>query len=401
MPNHRSAHRSAAKPPMVRALFTGVLIGSLGLLAGCSDFDLDLRNNFGNAPDTSSAARSATAPRPQADDRGIISYPNYQVAVARRGDTVTDVANRIGLSPIELSQFNGIAKDAPLRKGEIIALPRRVSEPGFGTGFGTGAVTSGPIGTGQIDISTLAGNAIDNAAAPATARAHTPSGVEPVRHKVERGETAYTIARLYNVSVRSLAEWNGLGANLSVREGQFLLIPVAQQTQAAAPLTTPITANVPGTASVTPIPPSSTKPMPVERPTATVAKPESPNLGGQTTTASSAKLLFPVQGNIIRPYSKKTDGISIAAPAGTAVKAADAGTVAAITRDTDQVPILVLRHSDNLLTIYANVADISVKKGDKVSRGQTIAKVRKADPSFVHFEVRKNFDSVDPMPFLR
>ena len=393
MPNHRSTPKSATRPPMIRALLAGVAISTLGLLAGCGDFDMDFRNNFGNAPDTSNAAQKATAPRPQADDRGVISYPNYQVAVARRGDTVADVAHRVGLTPSELSQFNGIAKDAPLRKGEIIALPRRVSEPTFTTG----AVTSGPIGAGQIDISTLAGNAIDNAGTPPAAKPQTPSGVEPVRHKVERGETAYTIARLYNVSVRSLAEWNGLGANLSVREGQFLLIPVAQQTQAVAP----ITANVPGTASVTPIPPSSTKPMPAERPIATVAKPASPNLGGQTTAASSAKLLFPVQGNIIRPYSKKTDGISIAAPAGTAVKAADAGTVAAITRDTDQVPILVLRHSDNLLTIYANVADISVKKGDKVNRGQTIAKVRKADPSFVHFEVRQNFDSIDPMPFLQ
>ena len=393
MPNHRSTPKSATRPPMIRALLAGVAISTLGLLAGCGDFDMDFRNNFGNAPDTSNAAQKATAPRPQADDRGVISYPNYQVAVARRGDTVADVAHRVGLTPSELSQFNGIAKDAPLRKGEIIALPRRVSEPTVTTG----AVTSGPIGAGQIDISTLAGNAIDNAGTPPAAKPQTPSGVEPVRHKVERGETAYTIARLYNVSVRSLAEWNGLGANLSVREGQFLLIPVAQQTQAVAP----ITANVPGTASVTPIPPSSTKPMPAERPIATVAKPASPNLGGQTTAASSAKLLFPVQGNIIRPYSKKTDGISIAAPAGTAVKAADAGTVAAITRDTDQVPILVLRHSDNLLTIYANVADISVKKGDKVNRGQTIAKVRKADPSFVHFEVRQNFDSIDPMPFLQ
>ena len=393
MPNHRSTPKSATRPPMIRALLAGVAISTLGLLAGCGDFDMDFRNNFGNAPDTSNAAQKATAPRPQADDRGVISYPNYQVAVARRGDTVADVAHRVGLTPSELSQFNGIAKDAPLRKGEIIALPRRVSEPTFTTG----AVTSGPIGAGQIDISTLAGNAIDNAGTPPAAKPQTPSGVEPVRHKVERGETAYTIARLYNVSVRSLAEWNGLGANLSVREGQFLLIPVAQQTQAVAP----ITANVPGTASVTPIPPSSTKPMPAERPIATVAKPASPNLGGQTTAASSAKLLFPVQGNIIRPYSKKTDGISIAAPAGTAVKAADAGTVALITRDTDQVPILVLRHSDNLLTVYANVADISVKKGDKVNRGQTIAKVRKADPSFVHFQVHQNFDSIDPMPFLQ
>ena len=74
--------------------------------------------------------------------------------------------------------------------------------------------------------------------------------------------------------------------------------------------------------------------------------------------------------------------------------------MAAITRDTDQVPILVIRHAGNLLTIYANIDKISVKKGDRVDRGQTIAKVRAANPAFVHFEVRKDFDSVDPMPYL-
>ncbi|MEL6517525.1 MAG: M23 family metallopeptidase, partial [Pseudomonadota bacterium] len=79
---------------------------------------------------------------------------------------------------------------------------------------------------------------------------------------------------------------------------------------------------------------------------------------------------------------------------------ADAGTVAAITRDTDQVPIIVLRHADNLLTVYAGVDGIAVEKGDSVGRGDTIAAVRDGSPSFLHFEVREGFDSVDPMPFL-
>ena len=44
--------------------------------------------------------------------------------------------------------------------------------------------------------------------------------------------------------------------------------------------------------------------------------------------------------------------------------------------------------------------DVTVEKGDSVKRGQTIAKIRDGDPSFLHFEVREGFDSVDPMPFL-
>jgi murein DD-endopeptidase MepM/ murein hydrolase activator NlpD len=111
---------------------------------------------------------------------------------------------------------------------------------------------------------------------------------------------------------------------------------------------------------------------------------------------------MPVSGKIIRAYDKKKNqGIDISAAAGSAVKAAEAGTVAAVTKDTDQVTIVVIRHADSLLTVYAGIDGLKVKKGDKVSRGQTIGAVRAADPSFLHFEVRKGVDSLDPMSFLQ
>ena len=74
--------------------------------------------------------------------------------------------------------------------------------------------------------------------------------------------------------------------------------------------------------------------------------------------------------------------------------------VAAITRDTDQVPILVLRHPGNLLTVYANVGEIAVEKGDTIKRGQQVAAVAPGDPSFLHFEIREGIESVDPVPYL-
>ena len=101
------------------------------------------------------------------------------------------------------------------------------------------------------------------------------------------------------------------------------------------------------------------------------------------------------------PPEGKSEGIDIKAAAGTAVKSADAGTVAAITQSADGVPIVVVRHDENLLTVYANVTDVSVAKGDQVSRGQNIAKLRSGNDAYVHFEVRKGFDSVDPLPYLQ
>ncbi|ETD75905.1 M23 family metallopeptidase, partial [Rhodobacter capsulatus] len=161
----------------------------------------------------------------------------------------------------------------------------------------------------------------------------------------------------------------------------------------------------PGEGSPTPEPPSAAKPLPKEVPPKAsdpVDTSAAPDLGAARTEASrSSKFVMPVPGAIIRPYAKgKNDGVDIRAAAGTAVKAADAGTVAAITKDTEQVPILVLRHEGGLLTVYANIDGITVAKGDKVRRGQSIAKVRAGDTGFLHFEVRKGYDSVDPMPYL-
>lgn len=377
---------------------------SLLALAACNGepLDFDLRNpSFG--ADTSGAARGSVEARPNPDDRGIISYPNFQVVVARRGDSIADVANRVGVDANTLARHNGIGLDAALRQGEVIALPGRVAEPSPATG----AVNVGPIRpVEQVDITTLASGAIDRADAvkpPAPFQskpAPTQSGTEPIRHKVSRGETAYSISRLYGISVRALADWNGLGPDLTVREGQFLLVPVV------TPIArTPRVENdtpQPGSGSPTPTPPSASQPLPKETVVATVPTPPAPDLSKDRTSASgTARLLLPVQGKIIRGYEKrKNDGIDIAAPAGTPVKAAADGTIAAITRDTDQVPILVLRHPGNLLTVYANIEGITFEKGAKVSRGQTIARVRDSSPSFLHFEVREGLDSVDPMGYV-
>lgn len=363
-------------------------IAVLGLavaLAGCTDqLDFDMRGGLGGM-NTAGGVQTATAPRPEPDQRGVISYPGYQVAVARRGDTVETLAARVGLPAAEIARFNGLQPGATLRADEIVALPRRVPEAGAGSG---------------LDIAAIAGQAIDRADAT-TVPVLTPApppGVEPVRHRVGRGETAYTVARLYDVSPRALADWNGLGPDLAVREGQYLLIPVAvSQTRADAADAVP-----PGTGTPTPLPPSAATPLPPASEVATATVPASPNLGATTTAVSGgAALQMPTSGPIVQSFRRgRSDGIRIGASAGSPVLAAEAGEVLRITRDTDQVQILLLRHPNGLLTIYGNVTDIRVAQGDRVRRGQRLAAVAASDPAFLHFEVRDGTTPVDPVPYL-
>lgn len=361
----------------------------LGLTA-CGDFDFDLRNGA-NGFSTAEAARQASADRPRPDARGVISYPDYQVVVARGGDTVQSVAERLGSNPAELARHNALTPDTTLRAGEVLALPNKIDG-------GSG---------GEIAVTTLAETAINRAEGSTSAPPVTPrtDGPQPTRHRVERGETAFQIARLYNVSPRALADWNGLSPEMDVRDGQILLIPVAAQLD--RPAEVPVTA--PGDGSPTPPPPSASTPMPEPAPPADVsereaaeARPPSPELVQERTeTPAPTTFAMPVDGRIIRAYAPgRNDGVGIAASAGTSVRAAQSGSVAAVTKTTTGVNILVLSHANNLLTVYANIDNLNVEKGARVSRGQTIAKVAAGDPSFLHFEVRNGQESVDPMRYL-
>jgi len=401
----------------VTPLVALTLVAALGLSA-CSNADLDWDLRRSNSFSTAEAARQSAARRPQPDARGVISYPGYQVAVAQRGERVRDVAARLGIDAAALAHHNAIDAEATMRGGELLVLPSRVAAT-------AGALPSA--GSGPIAVTPL-----DPTGQSAMAQPDIARGPEPIRHQVRRGETAFTIARLYNVSARSLAEWNSLPSDMSVREGQYLIVPMPQSISDAAaqpvpvarpivgatlsppasvptsppPLTQPMTA--PGQGSPTPTPPSAAQPLPSSSP-APAGQGAAPGAPAQPPVADMAaqrtegpRLAMPVDGRIIRAYARgRNDGIGIGAPAGTAVRAAAAGTVAAITRDTDQVPILVVRHENNLLTVYANIDDIRVERGARITRGQTIATVRQGDPSFLHFEVREGFESVDPMPYLQ
>ena len=177
-----------------------------------------------------------------------------------------------------------------LRTGEVLLLPDGVSAAGAPAS--TSAPSAPSRSAGRLGHRRGARLRADNP----FQGGQTDPLIDPVRHRVEAGETAYSIARLYGVSVTALASWNGLGPDLAVRENQELLIPIVSDANriSSAPETQP------GQGTPVTPPPSAAAPLPADI-TAAV-EPESPNLG-QFRTPPGGRLAAPVSGAVTRRYN--------------------------------------------------------------------------------------------------
>jgi murein DD-endopeptidase MepM/ murein hydrolase activator NlpD len=135
---------------------------------------------------------------------------------------------------------------------------------------------------------------------------------------------------------------------------------------------------------------------------------EAPAKAAETTSALPT-FRWPVRGKVVTTYGAKTngksnDGINLAVPEGTPIKAAEDGVVAYSGNELKGYGNLVLvRHSNGYVTAYAHASELMVKRGDTIKRGQVIAKSGQsgevASPQ-LHFEIRKGSSPVDPLQFL-
>ncbi|HUI21109.1 MAG TPA: peptidoglycan DD-metalloendopeptidase family protein [Methylocella sp.] len=121
--------------------------------------------------------------------------------------------------------------------------------------------------------------------------------------------------------------------------------------------------------------------------------------------AANPEFRWPARGRIIQAFKPGgNDGINIALPEGTSVKAAESGVVAYAGNELKGYGNLILiRHPNGFVSAYANTGDIEVKRGETVKRGQVIAKSGQsgnvATPQ-LHFELRKGTTPVDPTQYL-
>jgi murein DD-endopeptidase MepM/ murein hydrolase activator NlpD len=230
----------------------------------------------------------------------------------------------------------------------------------------------------------------------------------PRRHTVRTGETVYGISRLYGVDMTTLARINGLPPPYRITPGQALRLPVAGGIRRKVRVAARTTARSTARSTARPPPPPGRKPAratakrsqrPAPRPPSLVAPPP----------RTSAKFAWPLRGRILVKFGPRgggvhNDGINIAGRAGAPVRAAENGIVAYAGNELRGFGnLLLIRHADNWMTAYAHSQVILVRRGDRVKRGQTIARVGSTGnvtrPQ-LHFEIRKGDEAVNPTRHL-
>ena len=138
---------------------------------------------------------------------------------------------------------------------------------------------------------------------------------------------------------------------------------------------------------------------------AAVEAPKAEPASTGSVAAPEQSFRWPAKGRVISGYGTSgNEGINISVPEGTPVKAAEDGTVAYAGSDVKGYGKLVLvRHTNGYVSAYAHNGELDVRPGEKVKRGQTIAKSGASgnvtSPQ-LHFEIRKGATPVDPMPHL-
>ena len=318
------------------------------------------------------------APRSVAANHG--SGHGGTTIIVGTSDTLDTLSRRYNVSPAAILQANGYKGPRVLSPGQQLIMPR-------------------PTAT---------------AAAPAS-KAVAATSAAPSVHVVNRGDTLLSIARRNHVSVAELAKANSLDPSAKLKLGMKLTVPGAK-TAAVAPAAQPAAGAQPATVAMPPatkLAAATGDPQQKVRLASATTTPaelsaETPVKASEATGALPT-FRWPVRGKVITSYGAKTngkanDGINLAVPEGTPVKAAEDGVVAYSGNELKGYGNLVLvRHSNGYVTAYAHASELLVKRGDTIKRGQIIAKSGQSgevgSPQ-LHFEIRKGSSPVDPLQFL-
>jgi murein DD-endopeptidase MepM/ murein hydrolase activator NlpD len=330
------------------------------------------RPSTSNSSDvTGSVPARNTAVPPPPKPSGAWTWDGGAPVTVGYGETVDQIAKKYGVPASAILQTNGISDASMVKPGQRLVIPRYVSS-----------------------------------SAPQAPAAPAPSA-ENI-HIVVPGESLIGIARQHGVSLFALAKANNIQPYGKVSIGDRLTVPGGHpvtthqaQFQAPAPqLAQPRAVQVDNVASV----PAQNARMATQIPEKTDSVVATAEPAG-----SVPSFRWPVRGRVIAGFGPKTggaqnDGINLAVPEGTPVKAADDGVVAYAGNELKGYGNLVLiRHANGFVSAYAHASELLVKRGDTIKRGQVIAhagQTGNVTSPQLHFEIRKGSTPVDPAQYL-
>ena len=335
------------------------------------------------------------------------------------GDTLYGIARRNGVTVRDLKAANGLTTNT-IRPGQTLVLPGAGPVPGSGS-----LADSGP-------------------SRPVPA-AEPPEFAGGTTYTVRSGDSLYRVSRLTGVAVGDLKDWNGITDVRRVMPGTVLQLRppsggnvVARAEPDRAPAARRPAPRTYETRRVETRAPVDRDPAPEARETPsfqvlngtrvngaseprrriTDAAPAAPKAGDKVASAApatppgsvgEARFRWPARGRIAsgfgrRPDGSHNDGIDILVPMGSDVLAAEDGVVAYADSQLKAYGNLILiRHDNGWVSAYAHADKMLVKRGDRVTRGQVIAKAGTTgavDQPTVHFELREGSKPVDPLPLL-
>ncbi len=189
-----------------------------------------------------------------------------------------------------------------------------------------------------------------------------------VYHRVERGQTAYRIAKTYGIEPQELLEANEIGDPKTLEPGQMLWIPGANGTKTVS----------------------------------------SVRVEAHRSRLLGKKFIMPVRGTVSSGFGRRNgrmhEGIDILAPGGTVVRAAGYGVVLyAGNGMRGYGNAIILDHGDGVTTLYGHLRRIRARSGDAVAAGSvigTVGETGNATTTHLHFELRVGKEEVDPQKYL-
>lgn len=357
-------------------------------------------------PSSSVALRSAPTPAPTSSPAVVGSAAGWSAQggtpiVMAHGETLDVISGRYGVPRSALMSVNGLSSSE-------VTPGTRIVVPVFNAS-GTQTASRQPSPSeSRSDANRLAPPpaARPVASTPAAVRpvaAVAPKAVSAAEAKAQaaaeaKAKAAADAKAMSESRARFAAEAKAKAAAKPVAEAK----PVAAAPVAAAkPKAATQVASLP--AEQKPVVQSRPEPKPAAEPQTTASLP--PKAEEQAAPAG-ADFRWPARGRVIAGYNGKggNEGINIAVPEGTPVKAAEGGVVAYAGSELKGYGNLVLiRHPNGYVSAYAHNGELNVKRGEQVKRGQVVAKSGQSgnvNSPQLHFELRKGSTPVDPVPYL-